>query len=110
MKTFTTTLALALLAALYASVALAASGSNTGRITTLLWYEGHSGLLIRQEGMTDLAACGRADYYIVDDSNPRIKDIYAMLMLAYTTENPVSITVSECTQGLGRVRHVSVAR
>ena len=110
MKTLTTTLALALLMALHASGALAATGSSTGRITTLLWYEGHTGLLVRQEGMSDLGGCGRSDYYIVDTQHPNLKEIYAMLLLAYSSDLPVSITATDCTQGLSRVRHVQVNR
>jgi hypothetical protein len=110
MKTFTTTLALTLLMALHGTAALGATGSNTGRITTLLWYEGHQGLLVRQEGMSDLGGCGRSDYFIVDNSHPNLKEIYAMLLLAYSSDVPVGITVTDCSQGLSRVRHVQIVR
>jgi hypothetical protein len=111
MKKFTTAaLALALLAGLQVPAAFAATGNNTGKITTLLWYEGHQGLLVRQEGMSDLGGCGRGDYFIVDNSHPNLKEIYAMLLLAYTSDIPVGITVTDCTQGLSRVRHVSIVR
>ena len=52
----------------------AASGHSTGKVTTLLWYEGHIGLLIKQEGMSDLGGCGRSDYYILDDQHPYFKE------------------------------------
>jgi hypothetical protein len=110
MKTFTTTLALAMLMAVHASAAFGATGSSTGRITTLLWYEGHTGLLVRQEGMSDLGGCGRSDYYIVDTSHPNMKEIYAMLLLAYSSDLSVNITATDCTQGISRVRHVQINR
>ena len=109
MKTLTA-IALAILTAVHASAAFGATGSNTGRITTLLWYEGHTGLLVRQEGMSDLGGCGRSDYYIVDTSHPNMKEIYAMLLLAYSSDLPVNITATDCTQGISRVRHVQINR
>jgi hypothetical protein len=35
-------------------VSFASSGSSTGRITQIQWYEGHVGVLVVQENMSDL--------------------------------------------------------
>jgi hypothetical protein len=100
----------ALLATMPASLALAASGNNTGRVHTLLWYEGHDGLLVRQDGMSDLGGCGRSDYFILDTQHEFFKEIYAMLLSAHLADQAVQITVTDCVQGLSRIRHVQIAR
>jgi hypothetical protein len=98
------------LAAVCASTSWAATGSNTGRVHTLLWYEGHGGLLVRQDGMSDLGGCGRSDYFILDSQHEFFREIYAMLLSAHMSDQPVQITVTDCVQGLSRIRHVQIAR
>jgi hypothetical protein len=107
--------ALALLAATclgmaLSASALAASGSNGGRIFALTWYEGHDGLLVRQTGMTDLGGCGRSDYFILDRSHIHFKETYALLLSAHLTDQSVSIDVDGCSQGISRIRHVTSTR
>jgi hypothetical protein len=97
-------------AALHSSPALAATGSNTGRVTTLLWYEGHDGLLVRQDGMSDLGGCGRGDYFILPRSHESYKEVYAMLLSAHMADQPLQITVTDCHQGISKIRHVQSAR
>lgn len=101
---------LVMLAALHSSPTLAATGNNTGRVYTLLWYEGHDGLLVRQEGMTDLGGCGRADYFILPRSHESYKEVYAMLLSAHMTDQPLQITVTDCHQGISKIRHVQSSR
>jgi hypothetical protein len=108
MKSISCALALATMAALTPSSASAASGSNTGRVTTLLWYEGHDGLLVRQVGMTDLGGCGRSDYFILDSQHVFFKEIYAALLSAHLSDLQVQISVSGCVQGISRITHVQL--
>jgi hypothetical protein len=95
---------------LSASTAFAASGSNTGRINTMFWFEGHDGLLVRQDGMTDLGGCGRGDYFILSSQHVFFKEIYAMLLSAHLSDLQVQISVTDCTQGISRITHVQIAR
>jgi hypothetical protein len=110
MRTIVNIVACAILAAAQISAATAATGSNTGRINTMLWYEGHGGLLIRQEGMSDLGGCGRGDYFILDSGHEFFKEIYAMLLSAHLTDQQVQISIMDCAQGISRIRHVQVSR
>jgi hypothetical protein len=97
-----------LLSSLLFSVNLAAAaGHSTGKITTLLWYEGHIGLLIKQEGMSDLGGCGRGDYYILDDQHPYFKEIYSLILSAHLASQPLEIHLNGCVQGISRIKHVS---
>jgi hypothetical protein len=100
----------AILCVLCIPAANAATGNNTGRVHTLLWYEGHSGLLVRQDGMTDLGGCGRSDYFILDTQHVYFKEIYAMLLSAHLSDLPVQITVTDFVEGISRIRHVQIAR
>jgi hypothetical protein len=84
----------------------AISGDSSGKITRILWWEGHTGVLVQQEGMSDLAGCGRADYYILDDQYPFFKETYALILSAYVTSQPLSLHLDGCVQGLSRIKHV----
>jgi len=101
-------LRLAVLALACGTNAFADSGLNTGRVTTLLWYEGHDGLLVRQVGMTDLGGCGRSDYFILDSQHVFFKEIYAALLSAHQMDQPVQISISGCVQGISRITHVQL--
>jgi len=103
-------LAATALGAAVSPTALAAAGSNTGHLYTLLWYEGHDGLLVRQTGMTDLGGCGRSDYFILDRGHIHFKETYALLLAAHMTDQSVVIDVDGCHQGLSRIRHVTSIR
>ncbi|MDM3871231.1 hypothetical protein QSV34_07665 [Porticoccus sp. W117] len=87
--------------------AYAASGTNSGKITNLRWYEGHSGLLVKQEEMSDLGGCGRADYYILSDQHPYFDQVYALILSAHIAEQPLSIAVDGCLQGISKIKHIS---
>lgn len=103
----TTLLLAVLVGSLLTSVAaVAASGSSTGRIQSVLMYEGHTGVLVRQENMSDLGACGRADFYILDDQQQYFKEMYALILTAHVSRRPVLIAVENCVQGISRIRHI----
>ena len=84
-----------------------ASGSSSGKITTLLWYEGHTGVLVQQESMSDLGGCGRSDYYILDDTHPYFKEIYSLLLSAHISLQPLSLYLDDCIQSMSRIKHVT---
>jgi hypothetical protein len=75
----------------------------------MLWYQGHGGLLVRQDGMTDLGGCGRSDYFILDSQHEFFKEIYAMLLAAHLSDLQVQISVTDCTQGISRITHVQIS-
>ena len=105
------TLSMALtLGALSSSLAYASSGTSTGRIVTMLWYEGHTGLLVQTETMSDLGGCGRSDYYILDETHPYFKEMYALILSAHFADQPLSLSIQDCSQGISRIRHVQSAR
>ncbi len=103
MKILITTI---IFAVILSSNATAASGNNSGIITSLYWYEGHNGVLIIQEGMSDLGACGRSDYFILDEGHPYFKEIYSLLLAAHISSHPLALTIDGCFQGISRVKHV----
>ncbi|MDX1303036.1 hypothetical protein [Photobacterium sp.] len=89
------------------NVAMAASGGSSGKIKTILWYEGHIGVLVKQEGMSDLGGCGRADYYILDDKHPYFKEIYSLILSAHISSQPLNLHLDGCVQGISRIKHIS---
>jgi hypothetical protein len=99
-----------ILAVLPGTPAFAAAGSHAGPVYSLTWYEGHTGLLVRQPGMTDLGGCGRADYFILDRNHAHFKETYALLLAAHMSDQPISIHVDGCHEGISRIRHVTSNR
>ena len=86
--------------------AFAGSGWSTGKIKVLHFWEGHTGVLIKQEDMSDLGGCGRSDYYQLDKSHPFFKEIYSLLLAAHMSNQPIRIHLNGCVQGLSKVRHI----
>jgi len=86
--------------------ARADSGDSYGKIKNIYWYEGHTGVLLKQEGMSDLGGCGRADYYILDDGHPFFKEIYSLILSAHIASQPLTLHINGCVQGIPRVKHV----
>ena len=87
--------------------AIAASGSSNGKIKTILWYEGHTGVLVSQENMSDLGGCGRSDMYILDDQHAYFKEIYALILSAHISDQPLILSIDGCAQGVSRIKHIS---
>ncbi|MBW3532990.1 hypothetical protein [Shewanella sp. NKUCC06_TVS] len=88
----------------------AASGGSTGKITIITWYEGHTGVLIKQEGMSDLGECGRSDYYILDDKHPYFGEIYSLILSSHITSQSLSLHLDGCIQGLSRIKHITSSK
>lgn len=110
MKASSLVLCAAFFTALFSAPSQAASGSSQGRIRTILWYEGHTGALIVQDNMSDLGGCGRADLYILDDQHPYFKEIYSLLLAAHASDQPVTLTLDGCVQGMSRISNVKSTR
>ena len=94
----------------HSSPSTAASRSAWGKIKTVEWYEGHTGVLVIQENMSDLGGCGRSDYYILDDQHPYFNQIYSMLLVAHVSDQPLSLSIQDCVQGISRIKHVISSR
>lgn len=75
-------------------------------VTTVYWHEGHTGVLIKQEGMSDLGGCGRSDFYILDDGHPYFKEIYSLILAAHLASQPLTLNLDGCVQGISRIKHV----
>ncbi|NOH54225.1 hypothetical protein F0266_14895 [Vibrio coralliilyticus] len=81
------------------SIAHAASGVGAGKVKTLLWYEGHTGVLVVQENMVDHGDCGRSDYYILDEKHdynhldeyitPRLFLLTSVKVTSYVSKNTI---------------------
>ena len=96
--------------ALFINSAYAASGGSLGKITNIFWYEGHTGVLVKQEGMSDLGSCGRSDYYILDDKHPYFKEIYSLIFSAHISSQPLKLSIDGCIQGISRIKHISSSK
>ena len=90
--------------------AFAATGSSVGKITTLRWYEGHAGVLIIQENMSDLGDCGSSTYYILDDQHSYFNEIYSLILSAHIANQPLELTIDGCFEGYSRIKHLKSSK
>ncbi|MCC2524125.1 hypothetical protein [Vibrio coralliilyticus] len=88
------------------NIAHAASGVGAGKVKTLLWYEGHTGVLVVQENMVDHGGCGRSDYYILDEKHDYFNEIYSLILSAHIASQPLYLSLDGCVQGISRIKHV----
>jgi len=95
---------LALSAGIYGS-AFAVEGSVTSKITRLYYYEGHAGLLVIVANMSDLGGCGNSGWFILPDTQTHYKEVVALLMSAQAQDKQVNLTIGDCFQGYGRIKH-----
>jgi hypothetical protein len=94
------------LGAAFCGSASATEGTVTSKITQMLYYEGHGGLLVVVNNMSDLGGCGNSNYFLLSDAQAHYKETVALLLTAQATEKNVSLTIGDCFQGYGRIKHV----
>lgn len=94
------------LSATFSSTAVAAEGGVTSTINRLYYYQGHTGLLVIVNSMADLGGCGNASWFILPTNHVYYKENVALLMSAQAQNAQISLTVSDCHEGYGRIKHV----
>jgi len=67
----------------------AAGNTGFGKLGKMLFWQGHTGLLIKHENMLNADACGRRDWYILSDDYPYFKEVYSMLLMAKAANKDV---------------------
>jgi hypothetical protein len=95
--------------AFFSATSHADGTTGAGLVRMLHFYNGHTGLLIAHANLIDPDACGSGSYIILSDTYPHYKDVYAMLLAAKISGQPVTIYVSGCLQGYPQLRHISLA-
>jgi len=104
-RTLLATVSSLVLGASLSGTALATEGSVTSKIIRMYYYEGHAGLLIMLGTMSDLGGCGASTWYILPDTQTHYKEVVALLMSAEAQDKQVNITIGDCFQGYGRIKH-----
>lgn len=82
------------------------SYSASGAITIVHFYQGHDGVLLLKENMTNPDNCSRNDRYILSSAHPFFKEIYSLLLAAHLSDQPVDVGVEGCVENFPSVRHV----
>jgi hypothetical protein len=99
---------------IFSSNALAGSVVTTGKVTTILNWEGHGGHLIKVEHMGGTSSiCSRNDYYILSKEHPFVKENYSLLLSARISGTPVTLRLSDasskkCQENFPRIFHVQI--
>jgi len=104
------TLAVAMLAsALLFSPAARASGEVHAKISRILSYNGHTGLLVVLSSQhQNFDGCPSASYYIFPDNASRAAIVQSMLVSAQMAGKNVELVVDGCFENFPRIVHVTV--
>ncbi|WP_064791906.1 hypothetical protein [Shewanella woodyi] len=84
----------------------ASGGIASGHITLMMFYDGHTGVLIKHTNLADPDSCGRSDYLILPDSYSHFNEAYSLLLASYMADKKISFTVSGCHQGIPAIKHI----
>lgn len=84
-----------------------ASTMVQGKVVSLHHFEGHHGILVKIEQMTDPQACGRSDWYMLPDSSPHAQFVQAMLLTAQNSQQKVYISINGCLDGMPLIQAVN---
>jgi len=79
---------------------------STGKIIHLEFYNGHTGVLVRQPEMIDPDQCGRKDLFILPQDHPFFREVYSLLLAAHMSDQPISLYVEGCVQGLPAIKNI----
>jgi hypothetical protein len=96
---------LALVFAILVSTVCRADTVTTGQVVLIQFWQNHTGVLVRLSTMSDPDQCGRADWYIVPDTHPHYKDIYALLLATRFSDHQLTVVTSGCYEGLPAIIH-----
>jgi hypothetical protein len=86
----------------------AAQGTVNSKIANLLYYEGHSGLLVSIPSMSDLGGCGSAGWYLLPETHAHYKSMVAMVLMARASDLTLQITINGCHEGYGRLQNLMI--
>lgn len=76
------------------------------KVTRLLFWQGHAGVLITQANTANPDSCPRTDQYILRQDHPFFKEVYALLLSAHSSGKAVAVYAAGCYDGFPTVVHV----
>lgn len=56
--------------------------------------------------MIDPDQGGRKDLFILPQDHPFFREIYSLLLAAHMSDQPISLYVEECVQGLPAIKNI----
>jgi hypothetical protein len=89
---------------------MAGTDLPAGKVSEILIYEGHIGILIKHESMALANECGRNDYLILPASYSRYEEAYSMLLAASMANSNVWVYVEGCTQNIPKIKHLAIQK
>jgi hypothetical protein len=101
-----TKLTLATLIALISCNAAAAGWASSQPISFLHVFEGHGGIFVRQAAMVNPDSCTRTDQYLLRQTHPLFKELYAMLLSARSSDRSMMLYLQGCAEGFPSISHV----
>lgn len=91
---------------MFASAASADGATGPGVINAVQLYEQHTGVLIRHTNQMDPDHCGSSAWFILPNTHPQYKEIYALALTARVGGQSVLIFVGGCLQGYPAIHHI----
>lgn len=90
------------------SLAYAEGSVGAGTINLVYFYQEHTGVLITHSNQINPDGCASNAHFILRDTHPHYKNVYAMLLAANLSGKKVSIGLSGCHEGFPNIKHVAV--
>ena len=69
-------------------------------------YEGHGGIFVAQPTMVNPDSCVRGDQYLLRQTHPQFKELYAMLLSARLSDRSVYFHLIGCVEGFPSISHI----
>jgi hypothetical protein len=69
-------------------------------------YEGHGGVFVAQPTMVNPDSCTRGDQYLLRQTHPQFKELYAMLLSARVADRNLYFHLSGCVEGFPSISHI----
>ena len=86
--------------------ATAVTWTASEKVTLIHFWVGHNGVFVKQAQMISYPSCPRDDQYFLEKNHPFFDQVYALLMAAQVSGQPIQFQVDGCADGFPRILHV----
>lgn len=91
--------------ALLVTFTVSAANAADEKITKLHFYKGHTGIFVTTNNIID-NGCQRKEYYILANNHPYFKEVYALILAAHISGQPLNIVPVGCHENFNSIAHV----
>lgn len=87
-----------------------AGNISFGDVNLIHFWSAIPGVMVAVGTMTDNDSCGRNDYYIIANTHPHFKQLYALILSAQISQKKVQVETNKCVSGFPDVVNVWISK